>query len=295
MTNDNLMWRLDNQGRFHSKVDDTECMQAGTVPAVLGDADDTLRQGSKLYVSQCSDDGDDDVLAFQAFDDFWAIGMSGPLSLQNRPDLCVVYDGASPVIGQSEIKLLTCSLLGGPRGKGWTAVYPDTPVVYYFTLSAAAGGCLARKAKGSGGDEMYLKSCSSDDERIQWRLDDLGRLRSKTNDAECMQAAAFPALLDGVEALAFGTPMFVKDCGGQAKKGFQIVAVPSLFCTPGSSVTSPLKLASRPDLCIVHFAADPTIGESRIMLVECAKLGGGRKLGWTAEDPCMHVPFCGDV
>lgn len=166
------------------------------------------------------------------------------------------------------------------------------PTQGYFTLRAAGGGCIARQVKGSGGDGLYLKACSSNDNDIQWKLDSLGRVQSKVDNNDCMQASQYPALLLGVGALGSGTPMYAKPCSGNAKPPFQKMTVPAGFGQPGTPVQGLLRLASRPDLCVTHFAAQPTIGESRMMLKNCDSLGGNRGMGFMAENPCVHAPFC---
>jgi hypothetical protein len=162
----------------------------------------------------------------------------------------------------------------------------------YFTLRAAAGGCIARQVKGSGGDGLYLKSCSSNDSDIQWKLDSMGRVRSKSDYDDCMQASQYPALSLGVSALVPGTPMYAKNCTGNAKAPFQKMTVPAGFGQPGTSIQGHIRLTSRPELCVTHFAAQPTIGESRMILKECDSLASNRGMGFMAENPCVHAPFC---
>ena len=158
----------------------------------------------------------------------------------------------------------------------------------YVTLDAAAGGCIGRKQDGS--DELYLKDCSSNDDSIQWRWDGKGRFRSKLDDTRCMQVGQWPAIQSGVkEALNNGTPLYVKDCGEGLKKDFQVFD--QSFEKVGG-LSGPLFLQSRPDLCVVHFGAEPVIGESRIMMKDCDSLGGDRSLGWEADNPCTHSPGC---
>ena len=81
--------------------------------------------------------------------------------------------------------------------------------------------------------------------------------------------------------------MYVKTCAnpGSLKEGFQVF-------DPSWGGQGPLSLASRPDLCVVHFGAEPVIDESRIMLIECNAVGGARGEGWEATDPCATPPVC---
>ena len=291
-SNPNAVWRMDPDGKFRSRANDEECIQAGQRPELLEGVDDGLVSGSTLYIKGCNGSLRQ---PFQEFDDMWVMeGMNGPLTLEERPDLCVVPFGDTPDVGNDRILLVECSTLGTEgRGAGWTAIYPN--IEYdYVTLEASAGGCMARKAKGMGGDELFLKSCTSNDDNIQWRLDDQNRLHSKANDAECVQAGEAPSLFVGPGALTQGTDVFVKACDGPRKPDFQNLAFPSTFSTDpeGGSYTAVTTLESRPDLCVMHFAAEPTIDESRIMLIECDSLAGGRALGWTFANPCTHLPGC---
>ncbi|CAB9508380.1 chitinase [Seminavis robusta] len=277
---DAVLWRQDLEGRFHSKSDDSMCIQAGQVPEISTGVDG-LMSGNSMYLKPCNQNL---KMELQVFDESWTVaGMSGPLFLRAREDLCVVHFGAIPEIGEDRIMLLSCNQLGGDRALGWTALYPN---YNYVTLRAAGGGCLARKGRGTGGD-LFLDSCSSDDFNLQWRLDMEGRFRSRLDDSECMQAAQYPALMLGPDALGQGTPMYAKGCNGPLKPPFQIMAIPTLPATQGH-----IKVASRPDLCVTHFGAVAEIGQSRIILAECNVLGGFRGRGWIAEDPCIHPPFC---
>ena len=190
--------------------------------------------------------------------------------------------------------MIFCAELGGGQGRaeGWTAIFPEVKVEY-MTIEAQVGGCIARKDKGMGGDELFLKECLSNDQNIQWRLDDQGRFHSKVNDTECMQVGEAPALFVGPGALRQGTDLFVKACEGPRKPTFQNLNFPVISSSDISyMVTAVVALESRPDLCVVHFAADPTINESRIMLVDCASLGGDRGKGWNIGAPCRHLPAC---
>jgi len=272
--NNFAMWRLvDETGQIQSKANTTMCMQASNAPEIFGGVAG-LDARTPLFTKPCNEGL---KLDFQSLDDNWDIMTGGPLWFSQRPDLCVTYNGAEPVIGESVIELLECDLLGGERGQGWVAVFP--PAYQYFTLSAASGGCLARKQDGS--TELFLKECSSNDVYSQWRLDSMGRFRSKVDD-DCMQAAEYPTLLIGPEALKIGTGVFVKSCVGPLKMTYQemLVAAP---LSNDMIWKSQIQIASRPDLCVVHFGASPTVGEARVMLAECATLGGNRGEGWIAK------------
>lgn len=145
---DTIYWRLDDMGKFHSKVNDNECIQVGQRPEIEDGVDDGLQRGTRVYVKSCVQDGL--KYHFQWFDELWKMEMSGPLSLQMRPDLCVVHFSAdNPVLGESRIMMLECAALGGSRALGWEALYMD-----YFTLDSPSGGCIARKTDGGDGKQQ---------------------------------------------------------------------------------------------------------------------------------------------
>ncbi|CAB9522727.1 expressed unknown protein [Seminavis robusta] len=278
-----VMWRWDMYGRFHSQVNDGECIQAEQSPDILL-GPDFLEKGTQMYVKPCKEGAG---TVFQSFDDDWEFaGLTGPLFLNIRPDLCMTHFGAVPVIGESRIMLSDCASLGSTRGEGWTAFFPS-----YFVLTSYSGGCIARRSNGN--DELFLQRCTGNDPNIQWRIDDMGRLRSMAADNECMQVEQRPDILAGPQALEGGTSVYVKPCGGLIKDDFQIFN--TLFPIPlvyPPEISGPLSLISRPDLCVVHFGATPTIGQSRIMVLECDALGGNRALGWMPDNPCNYPPFC---
>ena len=232
------------------------------------------------------DDGRDELSTQECTDDYngTVVGDIGNGAIF-RPDYLCESNGLPPIgnirFAPGEPIPIEGAVCCGPP----TTVMP--PMMYdYFTLDSAAGGCIGRKQDGS--DELFLKECTSDDDYIQWRFDEQGYFRSKVNDDECMQAGQVPEITDGVEALVAGTTMYVKECvDGGLKQDFQVMD--ESFATLGG-LSGPIYLESRPDLCVVHFGANPTIGESRIMLLECDSLGGQRALGWEADNPCTHEP-----
>jgi hypothetical protein len=123
-TDDALQWRWDDQGRFHSKVDDTECMQVGRGRRIRAGVN-KLRHGIKLYIKPCSSKKRVD---FQTFDDSFEIegGLSGPLFLEARPELCVVSRGTTANLGTDPIMLVKCNKLDEKRALGWEADTPNT-------------------------------------------------------------------------------------------------------------------------------------------------------------------------
>jgi len=291
-TDDAVWWRTDPRTepaytRFIPYSNDSMCIQAIRQPELLNGTD-VLKRGDKMFAKECAAiEVRSAKEAFQAFDPTWE---SGSLTLLTRPDLCMVYSGAEPIIGQSRILLIPCSELGGQMGRveGWKM----TPVeVEYVIVDSKPGfqrgGCMGRNDDGS--DELLLKGCRSDDDTLQWRLDNQNRLRSKVNKNECLQAEDRPEVLQTVDNLIRGSRVYAKPCAepGSIAEDFQVIDDSWVNATEGL-----MRLQYRPDLCIVHFGAEPVFGESQIMLIECDTLGGARGEGWEAIDPCATPPTC---
>lgn len=315
---DNVLWRSDPESglgfnRFRSYQNDGDCLQVENHPDIVAEGTGKLGRGARLFTKPCAvlaKDRPNNVtspkVSFQAFDPLWD---SGLLTLRDRPDLCVVHNLVEPVLGESHIMLVPCVELGGPTGRveGWNSTAVDFEYVVLDSLPGfRRGGCIGRNdttldgEPSGGGDELAYHPCRSDDDALQWRLDNAGRLRSKVNgQAECLQAEERPDVLQSVDNLIRGSQMYVKPCAtpGSVVEDFQIVDVDFWAASAAEgenpdTLQGPLRMLYRPDLCIVHFGADPVIGESRIMLVECASLGGERAKGWEAIDPCSTPPTC---
>lgn len=115
--NDNfILFRWDaGTGQFRSKLDDSQCIQAGRAPAT------SLEARMPLYIKNCKFGAFLDHQQFEFEKD-----LSGSLFPTSRPDLCVVHFGSEPMIGESHIMLLPCSILGGDRAKGWKMIPEGT-------------------------------------------------------------------------------------------------------------------------------------------------------------------------
>ena len=280
-SDDTVLWRQDGQSRFRSYTNDAECMHVGldSLNTTAG-----LKRGSGLYTKPCRSA----KKPFQHFDSDWS---EGPLTLMERPDLCVVHFGATPVIGESRIMMVPCAELGGPRLLGWNPASVEFDYVLLDSLPGSPrGGCIGQNEDPLKNDALYYKQCRSNDDTLQWRLDNQGRMRSKLDDTMCLQAENRPNLVKGVETLKRGSQMYAKPCAipGSLKDGFQVVG--EAWASNGAK--GPLSLKTRPELCITHFGADPIFGESRIILQECDALVGRRAEGWEGIDPCSTPPSC---
>jgi hypothetical protein len=85
----------------------------------------SLRHGIKLYIKPCSINK---RVEFQTFDDSFELvgGLSGPLFLKLRSELCVVSLGVTPNFGTDPIMLADCDKLDEKRASGWEADNPAT-------------------------------------------------------------------------------------------------------------------------------------------------------------------------
>ena len=132
-----VLWRFDRTSmaagdsvaQFRSAMDDSECIQVGE-RWEINQGTEALQRGTSLYTKRCSVPNRNEFNiakeAFQAFPFAWSI-IEGPLTLDSRPDLCVVHFGVKPKLGESRIMLLECDSLSGSSGRalGWKAVPVD--------------------------------------------------------------------------------------------------------------------------------------------------------------------------
>ena len=133
--NEKLLWRFDHTstaitgdtaGQFRSAMDDSECIQVGE-RWEINQGPEALQRGTSLYTKRCSIPNRNEFNiakeAFQAFPIAWSI-YEGPLTLDARPDLCVVHFGVNAKVGESRIMLLECDSLSGTTGRalGWNIV-----------------------------------------------------------------------------------------------------------------------------------------------------------------------------
>jgi hypothetical protein len=106
-------WRLETSGNaklFHTSDDREQCLQAGHGAPI-----ETLVDGSKMRIYPC-----DTTNSLQRF--VWGDGIcDGPLKLEGRDDLCVVFLGVVANVGSDPIILVKCDDLDANRAQGWTA------------------------------------------------------------------------------------------------------------------------------------------------------------------------------
>ena len=95
------VWRIDNMGLFHSALDDTLCMQVGFFGKVVN--------GARIRLGICDEWGLNDGQVFS-----WE-ELEAPIQPTVRPDLCMLYRGAQPHIGDP-IRLVDCSV----RQEAWS-------------------------------------------------------------------------------------------------------------------------------------------------------------------------------
>ena len=138
--NQKLLWRFDHTsmatgdttGQFRSAMDDSECIQVGE-RWEINQGTETLQRGTSLYTKRCSIPNRNEFNiakeAFQAFPIAWSI-YEGPLTLDSRPDLCIVHFGVQAKVGEARIMLLECDSLSGTTGRalGWNIVHVNINV-----------------------------------------------------------------------------------------------------------------------------------------------------------------------
>lgn len=113
---DTILWTLDENNKFHSKADETMCIQAGR-------SDKVAKSGTKLRVVPC---GFSDLQMFDLSEALGEGGISGPIKPADSPELCVVHkNGPSAVIGEEPIVLKECAIIHGIRKHGWDGDFPE--------------------------------------------------------------------------------------------------------------------------------------------------------------------------
>jgi hypothetical protein len=145
--------------------------------------------------------------------------------------------------------------------------------VDYFTLAASSGGCIGLK-QGTGvkGDRLILRDCMCGDETIQWALDEDSRFRNKVNMDTCMQVGS-----KNSTAIA-DSPLRMVECGHSELQQFNL----GEFLGEGAG-SGPIKVASVPELCVVHKGPTDDIDKDPIFLKKCEILAEQRAQGWKAE------------
>lgn len=146
----------------------------------------------------------------------------------------------------------------------------------YQTYDSVGGGCIGlNKGSVKPRNKLKLLKCVSDNDAIQWRVDELGRFHSKVDDDACMQA-------DGSSRkLKDGMKLRIYPCSDSEFQKFDYN-----FETAG-----PIKPVSSPDLCVVRRGVNANIGSDPIILKKCSVLDEDRALGWENDNPDTHGPF----
>lgn len=93
--NSNQGWRYDSDGLFHSRIDDSKCMQAAH--------GGSIRDGSKLCAFAC----DKNEQGGQVF----SFDRTSRISLQSDPDLCIIFHGTTANINNDPIILKECDVV----------------------------------------------------------------------------------------------------------------------------------------------------------------------------------------
>jgi hypothetical protein len=95
-------WRYNN-GQFHSRLDDTMCMQAGRKPDPEG--------GRKMRLFSCDEN--------KELQEFFHYEMTGHIKLKSNEKLCVEFEGKNANIDTDHIVLKECE----DTVDGWTKTF----------------------------------------------------------------------------------------------------------------------------------------------------------------------------
>lgn len=153
------------------------------------------------------------------------------------------------------------------------------PTEEYFTLDTVGGGCIGIDKGGARkGNALKLLECVSNNDSIQWRIDEDVRFHSKVNDDMCMQAGYGKSVNDG-------TKMRIYPCSNSRYQKFD-----DSFIMDG--LFGPIKLESEPNLCVVSRGVKRNIGVDPIIMKACDILEDDRAIGWEGDNPCTHPPVC---
>jgi hypothetical protein len=277
---DEAYWSLDEMGRFHSKINDSMCIQAEHSPEG-GEA-------TPLLLLPCSDEEADlDLQMFEVngTDDGSYSTPPQRLSLAKYRGYCVFYVGDWS--GEESMQIVlkdSCD----DEDSGWLIEYQ----VLWFVLEAKGGGCLSRKQDGS--DDLFLAECSADDDYMLWRDDGEGRYQSYVgNSTKCIQAGRYPSTLHGIMILKKGANVYAKDCVSEnsPRRRFQTFYTwqnEFNFTTFQWFSTIHISEGSMEPgrFCITPSVDEAVVGETSIIVAEWESLSGNRAIGWKRRDPC---------
>jgi hypothetical protein len=268
---DSILWTIDEENRFRSKLDYSKCMQAGV-------KDSVVKSGTVLRMVTC---GVSDLQKFNLTDFVGEDGLFGTIKPESSSELCMVHRGPNANIDSDPIVLKVCANLtlidGDERARGWEGEFPEENEQdkFFFTLEAPGGGCMGLKNNSTQrGNALLLRTCTTSDSSLLWTLDEESRFRSKADITMCMQVGR-KTTTPGV-----GTTIRVVPCGVSDLQKFDL----SEFIKE-SSLTGPIKPANSTELCVVHRNGPSTvIGAEPILLKDCEGLGNSiRTAGWTAN------------
>jgi hypothetical protein len=265
---DSILWTIDGDSRFRSKVNMTQCMQVGV-------KDSPAAADSPLRMVEC---GRTDALQQFDLSDFMS-DLSGLIKVASAPHLCVVHHGPGTQIDKDIIFLKKCEILGEDRSQGWEVNFhqqvPDEEPSDFFTFGAPGGdGCIGLK-NGSilRGTPLILVNCSLTDDAIQWVKDYDHRFHSKVDFDMCIQVGVTGSTPES------GTSMRIVPCGVSDLQHFDITQVGPIE----GGLGGPIKPEGSADLCMVHRGNTANIGEDPILVKPCSSLietGDERSKGW---------------
>lgn len=195
---------------------------------------------------------------------------------EHFPNTCV--PGPYSCSDSDKLAIPTCICPGPNPCYDGTKCSSD-PIEEYFTLDIIGGGCIGLdQGSARQGNKLKLLECVSDNDAIQWSIDEDIRFHSKVDADMCMQAGHGNSVNDG-------TKMRIYPCSNSEFQKFD-----DSFISGGPF--GPIKLESEPGLCVVPRGVNRNIGVDPIILKECNGLEEDRAIGWEGDNPCTHPPSC---
>lgn len=273
LTDDSIQWTIDDESRFRSKLNIDMCVQAGVTGSAAG-------SGTALRMVPCG------VSDLQKFDlsEFSGDGsFFGPIKPAASPALCVVHRGPNANIDADPIVLKECSNFDDDRTQGWEGKFQVEPEpVRFFTFNAPGGGCIGLK-NGSAhrGNRLLLRTCSLEDESLQWIVDAQSRFHSKVNLTMCIQAGITGS------STTTGSAIRIVPCGVSDLQRFDVSGVRPVV----GGLQGPIKPAGSPELCMVHRGVNGNVDSDPIIFRTCDALDEVRAQGWEID----YLDFTGSV
>lgn len=160
----NQLWRLDGDGKVHTKLNPNRCM--------IVDFGKHLEDARRVRLANCDESSD--------LNKFIHNGSTDSLRVAKDEGFCVTNQGIAPH-RSDKMQVKPCMNEG-------RFIFTYTPVEFTVFYSNDAKGCLGVKdGKAVEGQNLVLSDEEKDPRRCQWKEKD-GLFRSALNPNMCMQA-----------------------------------------------------------------------------------------------------------